>query len=385
MLSGKTGQKKCIMITAGEASGDLHGGNLVRALTKKDDAIFFCGVGGDRMRSAGVRTLVDYSELAVMGVTEVISRLPAIFKALATIKRALKSLRPELVILIDFADFNLKVAAAAKKLGIPVLYYITPKVWAWRQNRAEKIKRLTDRLAVILPFEEDFFRSKGIHATFIGHPLLDVHYGDSGDTSGRLSGNRVIGLLPGSRRSEITKHLPVLMDSASIMSEKNSQLRFLVSVAPSADTTFMNGMLKAHKNPGIFELVDGGVDRIFRKADFLVAASGTVTLEAALYGVPMVIIYKMAPLSYWLARKLVKVDYAGLANLIAGKEVVPELLQHDATPENIADVVTGFLENDQKIMEMKKNLQGIREKLGGSGASSRTAAIALNMMNRNYE
>jgi len=168
------------------------------------------------------------------------------------------------------------------------------------------------------------------------------------------------------------------------MSKKNSKLKFLISVAPSADTTFMNEKLKAHDNPDIFELVDGGVERIFTQADFLVAASGTVTLEAALYGVPMIIIYKMASFSYWLAKKLVKVDYAGLANLIAGKEVVPELLQHDANPENIADVVTGFLNSAEKMREMKKNLFGIREKLGGAGASERTAAIALNMMNKHY-
>jgi lipid-A-disaccharide synthase len=384
VLFKQNGQKKCVMITAGEASGDLHGGNLVRALRKMDESIFFCGVGGDQLRSAGVRTIVDYSELAVMGVTEVVSRLPVIFKALTTVKRALKSLKPDLVILIDFADFNLKVAAVAKKLGIPVLYYITPKVWAWRPNRVKKIKRLTDHAAVILPFEEQFFRSRGMHATFIGHPLLDVQYAETGATPDKSSGTKTIGLLPGSRRSEIEKHLPILLESASIMSDKNRGLTFLVSVAPSADTTFMNEMLKAHKKPDLFELVDGGVERIFAQADFLVAASGTVTLEAALYGVPMIIIYKMSSFSYWLARKLVKVDYAGLANLIAGKEVVPELLQSDANPENIANVVCGFLDSDEKTREMKKNLLSIREKLGGTGASERTAVIAFNMINKHY-
>ncbi|MBW1893474.1 MAG: lipid-A-disaccharide synthase [Deltaproteobacteria bacterium] len=377
-------QKKCIMISAGEASGDLHGGNLVNAMRKMDESIFFCGIGGDKLRSAGVRILVDYSELAVMGITEVVSRLPAIFKALATVKRVLKSLKPDLVILIDFADFNLKVAAAAKKLKIPVLYYIAPKVWAWRPGRVKKIKRLTDHAAVILPFEEQFFRSRGMHATFIGHPLLDIQYTETNIVPRETAGSKIIGLLPGSRRSEITRHLPILLESASIMNKQNRGLKFLISVAPSADITFMIDLLKSQQERDIFELVDGGVERIFRQAEFLVAASGTVTLEAALYGIPMVIIYKMSALTYWLARRLAKVDHAGLANLIAEKEIVPELLQNDANPANIANTVSGFLNNTGKIQEMKKGLLGIRERLGGTGASERTATIAHNMINQRY-
>lgn len=374
-------QHRCVMITAGEASGDLHGGNLVHAMTKMDDSLFFFGIGGDRLRRAGVRILVDYSDLAVMGVTEVVSRLPSIAKALATAKRALRSVKPDLVILIDFADFNLKVAKEAKRNGIPVLYYITPKVWAWRPGRVRKIKKLTDQAAVILPFEEQFFRSRGMRATFTGHPLLDVEYGDTRRMPAP-DGSMAIGLLPGSRRSEITRHLPVLLDAASIMAQGRRALKFLISVAPSADMTFMTDMLKMRSDSDMFELVDGGVERIFRQADFLVAASGTVTLEAALYGIPMVIIYRMSGLSYWLARRLTKVDYAGLANLIAEKEIVPELLQHDANPETIARRVNDFLDHPEKIQQMKQDLQRIREKLGGRGASARTAAMALNMMNR---
>jgi lipid-A-disaccharide synthase len=379
MSQGET--KKCVMIIAGEDSGDLHGANLIKALQKKAPSLFLCGIGGEKMRKAGLRILFHSSELSVMGITEVFSKLPTIFKALGTAKKIVRNLKPDLLILIDFADFNLRVAKAAKKIGVPVLYYIPPKVWAWRSGRVKKIKERTDQLAVILPFEADFFQSHGLSATFIGHPLLDNPASEKENSlQGEKKQEPVIGLLPGSRRTEIKKLLPILLDTARMIRARIPDAGFLVSLAPSADRGFIEEMIRNHPEAPHIELAEGHVDQIFRQADFLVAASGTVTLEAALAGVPMVIIYKVSSFSYMLGKSLANVTHVGLANLIANKEIIPELLQWQAKPELISETVCNILQDPQKLSTMKNELLQIREKLGGPGASERTARLALKML-----
>jgi lipid-A-disaccharide synthase len=374
--------KKCVMIIAGEDSGDLHGSNLVKAMNSKEGALAFYGIGGEKLKNVGLQILFPSSELSVMGITEVFSKLPAIFKALGIVKKFLKSQKPDLLILIDFADFNLRVAKIAKKFGVPVLYYIPPKAWAWRPGRVKKIRERTDHLAVIFPFEADFFLGQGLSVSYIGHPLLDNdaiknETDIKGDRNGKV---RVIGLLPGSRKKEIIRHLPVMLDAAGLIRRKIGEVRFLVSLAPSADRTYMEGVVKNHPEANYMEFVAGGVNKVFDRADFLVAASGTVTLEAALAGIPMVIIYIVSAVSFMLGKSLVKVKYAGIANLIAGREIIPELLQWAASPENISETVCSILEDEQKMEGMRGELQAVREKLGGPGAAECLANIAFKML-----
>jgi len=374
--------KKCVMIIAGEDSGDLHGSNLIKAMKSKDGFLGFYGIGGERLKNAGLQILFPSSELSVMGITEVFSKLPAIFKALGIVKKFLKSRKPDILILIDFADFNLQVAKTAKKIGVPVLYYIPPKAWAWRPGRVKKIRERTDHLAVILPFEADFFQGHGLPTSFIGHPLLDSYtvMDETFIKRGHNAKGRIIGLLPGSRKKEIMRHLPVMLDAAGLIRRRIGGVRFLVSLAPSADRSYMEGVVKNHSEAPYVEFVAGDVKTVFDRADFLVAASGTVTLEAALAGIPMVIIYIVSAVSYILGKSLAKVKYAGLANLIAGREIIPELLQWAASPENISEKACTVLENAQKMERMRRELMGIREMLGGPGAADRLADIALKML-----
>ncbi|MFO7559642.1 MAG: lipid-A-disaccharide synthase [Desulfobacterales bacterium] len=374
--------KKCVLIVSGEDSGDLHGSNLVKAMKSKDGSLRFYGVGGKKLKEAGLQILFPSSELSVMGITEVFSKLPAIFKALGIVKRFLRSQKPDLLILIDFADFNLQVAKAAKKIGVPVLYYIPPKAWAWRPGRIKKIRERTDHLAVILPFEADFFQSHGLPTTFVGHPLLDNYpvMSEAVKKKDQNAGERSIGLLPGSRKKEIIRHLPVMLDAAGLIRRRIGEVRFLVSVAPSADRIYMEGVVNTHSEAPYVEFVTGGVNNVFDRVDFLVAASGTVTMEAALAGIPMVIIYIVSAVSYILGKSLAKVKYAGLANLIAGREIIPELLQWEAIPEKISEKVCTILEDAQKMEKTRKELMGIRELLGGPGAAECLADIALKML-----
>ncbi len=369
------------MMIAGEDSGDLHGSNLIHELKKQVHSLFLCGIGGEKMKEAGLRVLFHSSELSVIGITEVVSKLPTILKALGIAKKIVTNLKPDLLILIDFADFNLRVAKAAKKVGVPVLYYIPPKVWAWRSGRVKKIRERTDHLAVILPFEADFFQQHGLPATFIGNPLLDIPDAEP-ENIREEEGKQgtIIGLLPGSRRSEIWKMLPILLDTAKMIRVRIPDARFLVSLAPSADRVFFETMIQNHPEAAHMELVSKPVNHIFRQADFLVAASGTVTLEAALAGVPMVIIYKVSDFSYMLGKSLANVTHVGLANLIAGREIIPELLQWKAKPVLISEAVCNILLDQQRLTTMKNDLLQIREKLGGPGASARTAGLALKMM-----
>jgi len=380
-MKTRSGQT-CVMIVAGEASGDQHGAKLVAEMRRSNPTIFFCGIGGKALASAGVRILVDTAVLTVVGITEVFAKLPVVYRSLALAKKLLQSLNPDLLILIDFPDFNLRVATAARKLGIPVLYYISPQIWAWRRGRVKKIGRLVSHMAVILPFEADFYSAHGIPVTFVGHPLLDRITGDEeeGDTIEDSAEHTLIGLLPGSREVEIKRLLPVMLDAAERMHKQDPRLKFAVSVAPTVERKMMEAMIKGRGRDGSISLSEIPVERLFGRCRLVVAASGTVTLQAAIAGTPMVIIYKVSPISYWLGRALIRVDHIGLINLIAGRRLVPELIQDQATAESISDQAFDLLVDDERLAQLKQDLLTAGRVLGEAGASRRVAQIALGLM-----
>ena len=374
-------KKKCVMIVAGETSGDIHGAKLVHNMLEKNNGLSFYGIGGRGLNEAGVRLLIDASEIAVVGITEVFSKIPKILKGLKGAKKALKTLLPDLVILIDFPDFNLHLASSAKKLGIPVLYYISPQIWAWRPGRIKRIRKLVDHMAVILPFEEDFYRGHKIPVTFVGHPLLDIYAFPPIKTfKVGANGNFVIGFLPGSRDGEVEKHLPIMINTARILFRKIGNVKFLVSVAPGVKRAYIEGIIRKHEIPFAFELVTDSSQKIFEQSTLVVAASGTVTLEAAIFGTPMVIIYKVSPISYWIGKAMIQVKHIGLVNLIAGREIVPELLQEDASPMRISKTVIEMIRDPSNLEKVRLELMNTRDLLGMPGASERVADIALGML-----
>ncbi len=367
------------MIVAGEASGDLHGAHFVAAMRRRAAEIFFCGIGGSAMRQAGVRIMMDAAELSVVGITEVFSRLPRIWEGLRRAKGVLRSLKPDLLVLIDFPDFNLHLAAAAKQRGIPVLYYVSPQIWAWRSGRVRKIARRVDHMAVILPFEEPFYSGHRVAVTFVGHPLLDAPLTDTAANDAPAEAAHTIGLLPGSRRGEVARLLPLMRAAADRLRDCQPGLRFLISAAPSVDPQWIHAALGPAGSDG-FEIVSGGAAAVFRRCSLVVAASGTVTLEAGIHGVPMVIVYRVSTLSYWLGKALIRVPFIGLVNLVAGRRIVPELLQKEASPLRIAQEVSALLADRPALAVLRSELLALRSQLGGPGAAGRVADIALRLM-----
>jgi lipid-A-disaccharide synthase len=327
--------------------------------------------------------LYDSSRLAVVGIVEVLSHFRFIREAMRALEKRLREQPPQLLILIDYPDFNLILAKKARRLGIPVFYYISPQVWAWRSGRVKTIKRRVDRMAVILPFEKDFYRKHGMAVEYVGHPLMDtvrasMPRADFLQSLGIDPASTVIGILPGSRKREIAVMLPVFLAAAKQM---QPQLRKPVFLLPLAPTLSKNDLL-AHG------LSESGVEvrvipenryDLMAACDAVMAASGTVSLELAILDVPMVISYRVSPLTYFLGRRLIKVQYASLVNLVAGREVVPELLQDEAMPENIAAATVGLVADQTARAAMLAGLAEVRERLGGAGASSRAARLALDL------
>lgn len=372
-----------IFLIAGEASGDLHGANLVKALKRHSEQIVFSGIGGMTMKKAGVDIVVDAATLSVVGFTEVFSRLPEILGGMSIAKSFLRQNRPDLLILIDFPDFNMKMAEYAKKIGIRILYYISPQIWAWRSGRVKTIGRLVDHIAVILPFEAAFYRRHHVPVTFVGHPLLDEFQGPlPSPPPFDRDFPPVVGLLPGSRESEIFRHLPIMLQAAEILSQQMN-VRFILSIAPGAPAQPIQSLAAPFQQRIHLDIDTQGARSVFPITHLVVAASGTVTLEAGIAGTPLIIIYKISPISYWLGKLLIRVRNIGLVNLIAEREIAPELIQDEANPQTIADTVRQLLTHPVRLDAMRDAFTDVRYKLGSPGASSRVAEIVVKMLHDN--
>ncbi len=374
------GSNSVVMIS-GEASGDLHGAHVVEALHRRDPHISISGSGGTAMKNAGASIILDIKELSVMGVTAVLLKAPKVLKSLFRLKRYLAHTRPDLLILVDFPDFNLHLAAYAKKLGLKVLYYISPTVWAWRSRRIKKIKRSVDHMAVILPFEKSIYDRHQIPSTYVGHPLLD----DANRLPPPLLKAPVgpnhcrIALLPGSREDEVERLLPDMVEAVRRLQLKYGGIHTIISCAPSIDRHRLQEMI-GNSAAGNLQIVCDPVASIFSRCDLAVVASGTASLEAAIYGIPTVIVYKVSGLNYWVAKKLVDVPHIGLANLIAGERIFPELIQEQASAEHIEAAVENLLSNPAAYEKMLRDIRNVQRLMGSPGASDRVAAIACRLM-----
>jgi len=361
-------------MVAGEPSGDLHGSGVVRALRRMAAGIEVTGVGGARMRAEGMSIIHDCADLAFMGFAEVLRNLGTIRDLRRELVHEIEAHRPDVVVLIDYPGFNLRFAREARDRGIPVLYYISPQVWAWHRGRVKKMRNLVNRMKVVFPFEVPIYREAGIDVEFVGHPLAE-HIGTSmprGEFFRRWNldpGRPLLGLFPGSRRQEIERILPVMARAADDLRAGRS-LQVAIGVAASLGKEFIGSFLHGERRPVLVE--DGSYD-LMAYADAAIVTSGTATLETGWFGTPMAVVYRTSPLTYAIGRMLVDVTSIGLVNIVAGRPVVPEFIQGDMTPARIAAAVGRFLDDGAYASAVRSDLAVIREKLGGPGASERVA------------
>ena len=371
------------MLVAGEASGDLHAANLVLALKKLNPNVCFVGMGGKQMREAGVDLLVDSSTLAVVGLVEVLAHYSDILAALKKLRVAIESTRPDLLILIDYPDFNLRLAAFAKQAQVKVLYYISPQVWAWRKGRVHKIRRLVDQMAVVFPFEVPIYEAARVPVLFTGHPLVDEVKATMTPHEARLHfgldpARRVVGLFPGSRKSEIKRLMSVILQSARLLHERFQDLQFVLPIAPGLVRHELETWIEASPTP--VTLVENQIYDVIQSCDAIITASGTATLQIGLLETPMVIIYRVSNLSYWLGRILIRVKHVGLVNIVLDRATVLELIQHDARPTLIAAEIARLLTDETYASNMRQVLAEVKHCLGEGGGSERVARLANAML-----
>ena len=355
-----------VLIVAGEASGDLHAAHIVRGVRKRLPGTEFFGIGGRDMRTAGAEILIDSGELAVVGLWEVLAHRKTIFGALDRMRQLMRERRPDLVLLTDYPDFNLRLAATARELGIPVLYYISPQVWAWREGRVKTIRERVDMMAVVFPFEAEFYRRHGVPVRYVGHPLITEERPLTPDRAairkrfGLNDTDRVLGLYPGSRRSEVRRLLPVILDTAQRIRQQLPNVKFLLPLASTLGESDLQPWLANHPDLAI-PVIRDRTPEVTAACDAIVTVSGTVTLEIALAGTPMVIINKLAWLTWQIVRRMVKLEHVGLCNIVAGERLVPERLQHDATPERIAADLLPMLQDEKVNRDYRQRLSRVRD------------------------
>jgi lipid-A-disaccharide synthase len=373
-----------VMLSCGEASGDLYAGALVEALRARVPEIDVFGLGGDRFKAAGGRLLADFHGIAVTGLLEAVRIIPDSYALYRRLVNAARTERPDVLVLIDFPDFNFRLMAAVKRLGVPVVYYVSPQLWAWRPGRIQTMKALVDRVLPIFPFEEALYRAEGVDVTFVGHPLVELV--DVRESREQLTvrldldpARPIVSLLPGSRPNELHRIVPVLAAAVPRIASAVVGTQFLVARAPNLPDSFF---LPFQGSGAPVRIVEGATDEVLAASDAVITASGTATVQTALHGKPMVVVYRLSPVTYKLGKPLVRVSMYSMVNLVAGARIVEELIQERCTPENVAREAVDLLTNPERVADMKDQLAIVRNKLGGIGASGRAADAILEVARR---
>jgi lipid-A-disaccharide synthase len=367
-----------LLLSCGETSGDMYAGALTRELRRLVPDLEIAGLAGPEFASAGGRVIEDYRGLSVTGFTEIVSAVPRLRAAKARLLAEARAQRPAALIAIDYFGFNGRLARAVRAMGIPVIYYISPQIWAWRSGRIKLLREVTSRMLVIFPFEAQIYQDAGVPVEFVGHPLIDLAHSDVGrqallERVGLDPSAPTVAVLPGSRRSELTRILPTQVDAAKIILARAPRTQFVFARAPHLDDRLFapaRGLARS-------AIVQGDTDAVLAASDVVLTASGTATVQAALHGKPMVVVYRVSPLEYRIGRRFVKVDTFAMVNLIAGRPVVPELIQDGFTAEATASEVLSLLTDHQRSTDMHHALVRVREQLGGPGASRRAAEAIL--------
>ncbi|MBA3886635.1 MAG: lipid-A-disaccharide synthase [Acidobacteria bacterium] len=371
-----------VMISCGEPSGDLYAGALATALRALEPSIEITGFGSDRLRAAGASLTGDFKGLSVTGLLEVARVLPRTYATYRRLVDEAATRRPDVFVAIDFPDFNFRLASAVRRLGVPVVYYISPQLWAWRRGRMKTMRQIADRVLVIFPFEAAIYEAAGVPVEWVGHPLLDV--AETPEPRERFlrslgldHARPVVALLPGSRRNELRQILPDLARAAALVRNRLPETQFIVARAPHLPELLFEPLRLLGSGMDAAVLVDGRADDVLAAADLALVASGTVTVQAALHECPMVVVYRLSPLTYAMGKPFVHVDTYAMANLVAGRTVVPELIQDAFTPEAVAEAALRVLANPTYAAQVRRELREVRGKLGAPGASGRAAAAVL--------
>jgi len=372
-----------LLIVAGERSGDVYGAELARALRARLNTVEIFGCGGDAMRRAEVETTIDAHAISMAGIVEVVAGLPRVYRAFRALLAEVDRRKPALAVLIDFPDFNLRLAKRLKQRGIPVVYFVSPQVWAWRKRRLKQIKATVRQMICIFDFEEPLYRQAGIPVTYVGHPLVDLARArmtreEFFAKAGLDPSVATVALLPGSRAKEVAHNLPPMLEAAARLA-RDRQIQFALPLAPSLEPGWIEPMMRRHEaGCGRVRVVTHATHDALAHADVAVVASGTATLEAALHARPMVVVYRVSPLSWLVGKLLVRVPYYSMVNLLAARPLVTELMQSKFTAENVAAQVQYLLDNPQARVNMAKELGALRARLGPGGAISRAAEIVAN-------
>lgn len=371
-----------LMLSCGEASGDLYAGALVEALRRRDPGIDISGLASDRFAAAGGRLIADFHGLSVTGLTEALSVVPRSFAMIKRLTEIARREKPHALVLIDYPDFNFRLMSRVKRLGIPVVYYISPQIWAWRPGRIRQMKRYVDRVLPIFPFEQELYERQRMDVRFVGHPLIDLakprFTRDEFCRRLKLDPSRpVMALLPGSRRNELDKLAPVIAQALPSIAARVPNIQFVVARAPNLD----DGLFEPFGLSNVtIRIADGQTDDVLNASDAVITASGTATVQAALHGKPMVVLYKLSPMTYRLGLPLAKVSMYAMVNLIAGRRIVLELIQDACTPDAVADEAARLMNDQAYRSSMIDALGDVRRRLGDAGASDRAAAAILEMV-----
>jgi lipid-A-disaccharide synthase len=371
-----------LLLSAGEASGDNYGAQLILALRQLKPETAFFGMGGEKMRAAGCELHVNASEVAVVGLAEVVTHLPAIYGKFKRLVAEARSRRPDAAILIDFPDFNLRLARELHKLGIPVFYFVSPQIWAWRSGRVRQIRKFIRRMIVIFPFEQEFYARHGVEAVYVGHPLAhaappQVSRAEFAAAHQLDAARQWIALLPGSRKKEVALNLPVMLQAAELLGKQGGEYEFVLPLASTLEGDWMRQQLAG--SPVAVKLTADALATMTH-AGASVVASGTATVEAALSGTPFVVVYRLAPLTWLLGRRLVKLDTFAMANLIAGKRIVPELIQQEFTPEAVVRELGLMLPEGPNRAQMQAELAQVRDRLQAKGAEQPAVRAAAEVL-----